>query len=163
MTLFEIDQRISEVLDNLVIDEETGEVTGAEELDTLSLEKDEKTKNVALYYLGLVAEGKALDEQKKKFDARLKATKAKAERLKNYLEECLHGEPFKCPEATISYRSSTAVEIDDGFVEWAKENMPGLLTYGEPTPNKTAIKELLTAGAPVSHAAIVSRQNIQIR
>lgn len=63
----------------------------------------------------------------------------------------------------ISYRKSTAVELDDNFVEWAQENADDLLTYKAPEPNKTAIKDRLKEGGELSHATLVERQNISIK
>ena len=48
-TLYEITDKYLKVLDNLEIDEETGEILNAEELDELSGAFEEKSEAVACY------------------------------------------------------------------------------------------------------------------
>ena len=50
MTLWEVDKRIRDILENgMHIDEETGEVLLPEDLDSLNIERDEKIEGIALY------------------------------------------------------------------------------------------------------------------
>ena len=50
MKLFEINAEINKLLDEMVVDETTGEIIdNTEEIEKLLLEKDEKIKNIALY------------------------------------------------------------------------------------------------------------------
>jgi len=49
---------------------------------------------------------------------------------------------IKLPWGTIRSRSSTRVEVDPAFVDWAQQNnRDDLLTYPAPKPNIAAIKE----------------------
>lgn len=64
MKLFEINAEINKLLDEMVVDETTGEIIdNTEEIEKLLLEKDEKIKNIALYYLNLCSDAKELKEQ----------------------------------------------------------------------------------------------------
>ena len=61
MTLWEVDKRISDILENgMHIDEETGEVFLPEDLDSLNIERDEKIEGIALYVKNLKAEAEAI-------------------------------------------------------------------------------------------------------
>ena len=73
MKLFEINAEINKLLDEMVVDETTGEIIdNTEEIEKLLLEKDEKIKNIALYYLNLCSDAKELKEQEEKFAKRRK-------------------------------------------------------------------------------------------
>jgi hypothetical protein len=50
------------------------------------------------------------------------------------------------------------------FAHWAQvNNRDDLLSYKEPTPNKTAIKAAIKSGQKISGASIVEKNNIQIK
>ena len=87
MTLFEIETAIGQALNNLTVDEETGEVKGYEELEKLQADKQEKIENIGKYIINLDAEAKALEEQEKKFAKRKQSAKKKAEYLKGLLSK----------------------------------------------------------------------------
>ena len=78
----------------------------------------------------------------------------------------LDGQKFSTSKVQISFRNSESVEIEDEkkFVDWAWDNeRDDLLTYKDPTPNKTAIKQLLKSGKTLNGVSIVKNQNIQIK
>lgn len=86
MKLFEINAEINKLLDEMVVDETTGEIIdNTEEIEKLLLEKDEKIKNVALYYLNICSDAKELKEQEEKFAKIRKAIENRAASLKEYL------------------------------------------------------------------------------
>lgn len=177
MKLFEIDNKIEDILNELEVDPETGlliesykvnPVTGEaislnEELENLLVEKDNKIKNVALYYLNLVSDANELEEQEKKFKARKEACKKKAERLKEFLSYYLNGEKREYPECVIKFGKSKVVELDSDFLTWAKENGQEYLRYKDPEPDKTKIKEAINGGISIEHASVVEKQNISIK
>ena len=177
MKLFEIDNKIKEVLDEITIDPDTGllvesyrvdETTGEtvdlnSELENLILQRDEKIKNVALYYLNLVSDANELEEQEKKFKERKDACKKQAERLKEFLSYYLNGEKKEFTECTIKFGKSKSVEVDSDFINWAKDNAKEYLRYKEPEVDKTKIKEAITGGKTVEHASIVEKTNISIK
>ena len=63
----------------------------------------------------------------------------------------------------MSFRKSNVVEVDNGFVGWAMQQNSELLTFKTPEPNKNEIKKLIESGEDVPYAAIVERQNLQIK
>ena len=62
-----------------------------------------------------------------------------------------------------SFRKSKSVEVDDEFINWAKNNQDELLIYKEPTANKTAIKEAIKGGKEFEFARIVENNNLNIK
>ena len=63
----------------------------------------------------------------------------------------------------IIKRKSTAVEVDDEFIDYAMKNNNDLLTYKQPEPNKTVIKGMLQGGFDIPHAELVERNNMSIK
>ena len=158
MNIYEIDQAITEL-----IDEETGEVSDFESFDRLFIARNEKIEGIALWYKNLAAEAKAIKEEKMKLAERQTAVEKKAESAKKLLDYALQGEKFESPRASVSYRKSSSVSLDAGFVDWAKENARDLLTYTEPKPSLTAIKQAIGNGREVDFASITVNQNITVK
>ena len=139
MNIYEIDNAMFSL-----IDEETGEIKDYEAFEELQMQREEKIENTALWYKNLVAENKA-------------------ENLKNFINRTLQGNKFATPKVAISYRKSTAVEVDDEFIDYAMKNNSDLLTYKQPEPNKAVIKEMLQGGFDIPHAELTVRNNMSIK
>ena len=80
-----------------------------------------------------------------------------------YLKKALNGEKFETARVKCAYRKTQAVECNDGFIEWARENADDLLSFKDPTPNKTKIKEAIKSGREVKFAAIVDGESLSIK
>lgn len=158
MNIYEIDNAMFSL-----IDEETGEIKDYEAFEELQMQKEEKIENVALWYKNLIAESKAIREEEKALSERRKSLEHRAESLKNFVNQMLQGNKFATSKVAISYRKSTAVEVDDEFIDYAMKNNSDLLTYKQPEPNKTAIKEMLQGGFDIPHAELVERNNMSIK
>lgn len=153
MKLYEINEQILNCIDN-----ETGELIDPEKLNELQIAKDEKIKNLGLWYKDLLAESTALKEEKEAFAAREKAAKNKAESIKNYLSYVLNGENFKTTECVISFRRSEKTVIDDIY------SLPkNFLKYSEPKADLTEIKKAIKNGEEIKGAHLEETQNIQIK
>lgn len=158
MNIYEIDNAMFSL-----IDEETGEIKDYEAFEELQMQREEKIENTALWYKNLVAESKAIREEEKALAERRKSLENKAESLKNFVNRTLNGNKFSTSKVAISYRKSTAVEVDDEFIDYAMKNNNDLLTYKQPEPNKTVIKEMLQGGFDIPHAELVERNNMSIK
>lgn len=158
MNIYEIDNAMFSL-----IDEETGEIKDYEAFEELQMQKEEKIENTALWYKNLVAESKAIREEEKALAERRKSLENKAENLKNFVNRTLNGNKFSTSKVAISYRKSTAVEVDDEFIDYAMKNNNDLLTYKQPEPNKTVIKGMLQGGFDIPHAELVERNNMSIK
>ena len=158
MNIYEIDNAMFSL-----IDEETGEIKDYEAFEELQMQKEEKIENTALWYKNLVAESKAIREEEKALAERRKSLENKAENLKNFINRTLDGNKFSTSKVAISYRKSTAVEVDDEFIDYAMKNNNDLLTFKRLEPNKTVIKGMLQGGFDIPHAELVERNNMSIK
>lgn len=158
MSIYEIDDAITSL-----VDMETGEIEDEKRFDALRMERTKKIENIGCFYKNLVAEAKAMRDEEANLAQRRKAVENKAERIKNLLVYALKGEKFESPKVRCSYRKSKSVQVDDGFVAWAEEHADDLLTFKEPTPNRTAIKASLADGREIEHAEIVTTERLQVK
>ena len=153
MEIYKINQAILDC-----IDAETGEIIDAEMLDKLQMEKSEKIENVACWIKDLKAEAEALKAEKMAFAERQRVAENKVESLKRYLAYALDGQAFKSTRASVSFRTSESVEIDDIYA--VDENY---LRYKEPEADKTAIKNAIKAGQEVAGATLVKSTSVIIK
>ncbi|MDE6834468.1 MAG: siphovirus Gp157 family protein [Ruminococcus sp.] len=152
MTLYEIDTRIAEC-----IDRETGEVIDVDRLSGLVMERDTKLENVALWIKNLDATAKAIKAERDILKTRQEQAEHKSDLLREWLSKALDGEKMETPKVKVSYRKSTAVEVDDRLPKkWCSKK----IVY---TPDKVAIKTAISNGKKITGAKIVERQNIQIK
>lgn len=157
MTLFDINKAILEF--DYEIDEETGEILNAEELDALELARDEKIEGVGLWIKNLQAEAEAVKKEKDAMADRQRRLEKKAESLKNYLAWALHGEKFSTPRIAMSWRKSESVLIpDEALLDDRFVNIQMIKK-----PDKKLIKDTLKAGLEVPGAELVTKQNLQIK
>ena len=162
MNIYQIDRQIEDLLAET--DPETGEILfDPEQLNTLMMEKERATEELALSYKNLTAEAGAIRTEAAALTDRARKVEKMAETAKRYLTAILGGEKFKTPRVSVGYRSSSHVELKEDFFDWAKNFAPRLLREKEPEPDKAEIKRLLKAGIPVQFATLVEENNIQIR
>lgn len=72
-------------LENVEIDEETGEVTGLDNLSAVELEAKQKIEATALYIREMGADTEALKAEIARLTARAKALETKTAKLKEYM------------------------------------------------------------------------------
>ena len=159
MTLYELTEAMRNF--DFDIDEETGEITNADELDRLEMDRNEKLKNCVFFYKNMKAEADALKAEKMNLQKRQQISERKAERMKEYLAFCLNGEKFE-PEddvrVRVTYRKSDQVECDD-FSKVSKE----YLRFKEPELDKTKIKKAINSGVAVAGCRLEKKMNILIK
>ena len=153
MNLYEIDSAIMDC-----VDMETGEIVDIERLSSLQMERDQKIEGVGCWIKNLLADAKALKEEKDNLAKRQKVAENKAASLKTFLSSYLNGEKFKTAKVAISYRKSDSVDIAEGAVIPEE-----YLKYSEPTPDKIGLKAALKAGEEFPGISIVTSNNIQIK
>lgn len=168
MKLYEL----SKDYESLILAIENGDVPEEAILDTLeSITSllDDKADNIACWIKQLTAEAEAIKAEEDKLKARRTAKLNRAERLTNYLAECLSNSgrtKIETARNVISFRKTPEkVVFDDEkkFIEWAMLNADSLLNYGKPTVDRTAVRVALENGAEIEGCRIESSQNIQIR
>lgn len=159
-SLYEINAQIEQAW-NAAVDPETGEIISeeaAQAVEQLTMAREDKIENLALYYKNLTAEAKALKNEKLALEARQSAAEKKAESIKKYLASSMNGEKYKSEKVAISWRKSESVSVDENAF------LPDdYMTFKEPVPNLTAIKKALKAGEKIDGATLTSSNNIQIK
>lgn len=156
MNLYEIDEAVMGC-----VDMETGEIIDTEQLDKLSMERNQKIENIALWIKNLNADAEAFKAEKQAFDARQKAAENKAASLKKWLSGYLAGNAFKSTKVAISFRRSESVQVND--INAIADFDDQYIKHAEPTADKTAIKKALKDGIAIPGAELVENQNIQIK
>lgn len=166
MTLYEIKQKYLDAMNNLSVDEETGEILGIEELAAIEGEFDDKAENVALYIKNLVAEANAIKAEETNLKARRDRLAKRADRLERYLNDMMTDagkDKLVSAKCEVKFTKGKRVEIDSSFIEWAMVHREDLLTYKSPEANKVAIKKAIGAGDEIPGAVIVETKSINIK
>lgn len=169
MKLYEI----AEEYESLMCAVESGDIPEeaiADTLESITSLLEDKADNIACLIKNLTAEAEAIKAEKKNLEDRIKAKERRVESLKAYLSGVLirsgYGErKLETARNRISFRKSKGVAIDNecDFMIWAQDNRNDLLTYKDPTINRTAIKKAIEDGEEVVGAHIEDRLNIQIK
>ena len=140
------------------IDLKTGEIIDVERLHGLQMERRQKIRNIACWIKNLLADARAYEEEEKTFATRKTAAKNKADSLKQYLSDCLHGEKIQDKEFSIGWRKSQRIHIDEGAV------IPA--AYLIPVPDKVdrqGLKDALRQGVLLPGITLMEYNNIQIQ
>ncbi len=161
MRLFEIVDSVEHILE-LSTDRETGEISeaGLAELKALDMDIEDKLVNTALYLKGVEAERDAVAKAAKELADRAKIHTRQADRLREYLRsnmERVGHEGLSDPRVKLSWRSSTAVVVEDGA------SLPVELLAVKTSPNKKAIGDLLKSGTEVEGCRLETRRNLQVK
>lgn len=160
MKLYEIAPALRFALDDIVVDEETGEILQADALHAVEAEAAEKIEATALYLRELDAEAKAAKEEADRMLARVKSMQKRSDYLKAMLLDALHATgKVKTARASVSIRTTQAVAIDEGA------NLPEAYTTVKHivSPNKVAIKQALLDGVEVPGCSLEARESVSIR
>lgn len=157
MTLFEIDDAILNF--EFEVDEETGEILNAQDLDDLKMAREDKIEGVGLWIKNLEAEAAAVKAEKDNMADRQRRLEKKAESLKGYLAYALQGEKFSTPKIALSWRRSESVVITDEHL--LPENCLNVTIVKK--PDKKVIKDALKAGKDIMGAELIEKQNLQIK
>lgn len=160
MKLYEIAPALRFALDDIVVDEETGEILSSDALHAVEAQAAEKIEATALYLRELDAEAKAAKEEADRMLARVKSMQKRSDYLKAMLLDALHATgKVKTGRVTVSIRTTKAVEIAEGA------DLPEAYTTVKTTvsPNKIAIKQALLDGVEVSGCHLEARESVSIR
>ena len=139
--------------------------TVADTLDSLTGALEHKALSMAMLVRSLESEAAAeklwADNAKKHADAK----QARADEVRAYIsQEMLRCEigKFSAPGIALSFRKSSAVEIDDASLvpaEFCEPPTPA----PPPAPSKMLLKPALSDGRAVPGARLVWRQHLQIK
>lgn len=161
MTIFEIDQRITEL-----VDPDTGELLDLDAFLELQMEREQKIESMALWVKELSATASAIKAEVDTLMERKRVADRRCESLKRYLAEILQGEKFSTPRCAVSFRKSTSVQVDDTekLVRWLEQNgLDDCVKYKEPEVSKAEVGKLLKSGMPVPFAHLENKQSVGVK
>lgn len=166
MNLYEINERISGLLEGSV-DEETGELlTDFSELDALLMERDEKRENIACWIVNMRSEADAIKAQEKVLYDRRKALEKKLDSVTEYLRETSHGEELRTARVSVTFRKnpqSVSITDENRFLDWAMAHGDTFLRYKAPDIDKTAVKKQLQAGGIIPGAELEQKITMVVK
>lgn len=160
MRLYEIDNSIRLFWEKIA--DQDGELTDEDikTLDELNVARDDKIKAYGVLIRELDGESEELSKEIK----RLKDLALKKEKLRDKLFGTLENfltineiPKFESKEVTISFRKSTALEIDEGV------KIPKAFLRLKTETDRTALKEFLKNGGEVYGCRLKENRNMQIK
>jgi hypothetical protein len=161
MNLYWVDNAIYKLYDEFV-DPETGELTDpdafAERYAELEISREEIIENTLLLYKNCVSDAEAIAAEIKTLKARQAALEKRADRLKADASDALNGEKFQTAKVAVSWRKSTAAEVDESLCP--EEYITTKVTTA---PDKKAITAALKAGQEIPGCKLVERVNMSVR
>lgn len=162
MNLYELTTELAQAMNNLVIDEETGEVSGFEAVDALDVAFEDKAEAYALTIKNLLAFANEAKGEADKLKARADAAKNRADQLKQHLALSMNAvgkNKLETARAALSFRKSTVVNITDENA--LRDDLWKVTMKRE--PNKTEIGKLMKSGETVPGAELETRMNLQVK
>ena len=171
MKLYEVNEEILRLTDQITVDEETGEISGdvdavCSQLEALQMERRSILEFLARLVLNLRADIAALKaEETRLHDRRIRLEK-KVERLLQILDRECAGEKTDLGVATLQYRKTTRVEVSDTAkaVSWLKRRkLTDCFRIPAPEVAKAEVKKLLSAGTRVPGCALVEARSSSLK
>lgn len=171
MKLYEINEEILRLTDQITVDEETGEISGdvdsvCEQIGALQMERRSILEFLAKLVLNLRADIAALKAEEDRLRDRRTRLEKKVERLLQILDRECAGEKTDLGVATLQYRKTSRVEVTDAAkaVSWLKRRkLTDCFRVPAPEVAKTAVKKLLAAGTKVPGCALVEDRSYSLK
>lgn len=161
-SLYDINSALFEALEAVTVDEETGEVVGAEAVRELQEMSAEKLTNIAKYIRQKQALVNEMNEHIKIVRDRMKTQEKTIEYLERLVVgglETLKIKKIDAPDIRVSTRKSTSLEIFDKD-QIPKEYMLEILTV---KPDVAGMKAAIKAGKEIAGARLVENQNLSLK
>lgn len=170
--LYWVDNKIKKLYDRFT-DAETGELCDWKDEDgniiapveeffkqfeALNMERKDVIENLLLGYKNDTAEAEAIKLEIGRLAARKKYCEKRAERFKAAAADALNGEPYTSGKVAVSWRPSTAVEVDESLCP--KKYMRKKVVIA---PDKLSITAALKAGAKIKGCKLVERMNMSVK
>lgn len=171
MKLYEINEEILRLTDQIAVDEETGEVLCDMDaitagIEALQMERRSILEYLAKLVLNLRSEAAAVKAEETRLRDRRSRLEKKEGRLMQILDRECGGEKTDLGVATLNYRRTTRVDVTDvaKAVSWLKRRK-FLDCFRIPAPEvaKTEVKKLLTAGTKVPGCALVEDRSYSLK
>ena len=170
MKLYEINEEILRLTDQIVIDEETGEIgcdleNICSQIDSLRMEKQSILEYLAKLALNLRAEQAAVKAEETRLHDRRVSLEKKEKRLLQVLDRECKGEKTDLGVATLNYRKTSRVNVTDrnAAVIWLQENHEDFIRYQEPEISKNDVKKLLAEGTVIPGCSLVEERSYSLK
>lgn len=162
LKLYQIPAFMRQALDNLEIDEETGEILNADGLHSIELSAKDKIANTARYIRECTVLLDAMKTAKQNIDARMKTLQKRIDYLAGLSLDGLQAlgiNKIEEPDIRIGTRKSVSTVIED------EETIPSKFVTIVQTEkiNRTEIKKAIQAGEDVPGAHLVENINLSIK
>lgn len=171
MKLYEINNEILRLADQIEVDEDTGEIKGnADELfnqlDALQMERQSVLEYLAKLVLNTRSEASSLKAEEQRLKERRVRLEKKTGRLLAVLDRECAGEKTDLGVATFAYRKTSHVEIADSAmaVSWLKSNnYTSCYRVPEPEISKSEVKKLINSGTEVPGCAVIEDRSYSLK
>ena len=171
MNLYEINEEILRLTDQIAVDEETGEILCDLDaiyagIDALQMERRSILEYLAKLVLNLRSEAAAVKAEETRLRDRRTRLEKKEARLMQILDRECAGEKTDLGVATLNYRRTTRVDVTDAAkaVSWLKRRkFTDCFRVPAPEVAKAEVKKLLTAGAKVPGCALVEDRSYSLK
>lgn len=162
MHIYDLNKQIAALSEQEWVDPDTGEILDedvANALNALTLERDEKIENVALWYKDVLAEAEAIKAEENKLASRRRGKERLAESLKRFLDFACAGQKFSSPRVAISFRNvvNGKTVIDDPTL------IPMAFQKVVTEPIKSEISKAIKAGIDVPGAHLEDSHSVIVR
>ena len=171
MHLYEINEQIRQLVQQLDVDEETGEILASsddimQQLNTLDMERSRILEYLAKVVLEARSEAAALKAEEDRLCKRRSALEHREERLMQVLDRECAGQKTDLGVATLRYRATTRVDVADSAraINWLRRHkLQDCIRVRDPEVDKTAVRRLLTGGSKIPGIELVSSQSCSLR
>ncbi len=170
MKLYEVNEEILRLTDQLGVDEETGEVTGdldevCAQIGALQMERRSILEFIAKLVLNLRSDISSLKAEEARLHDRRARLEKNAERLLGILDRECGGEKTDLGVATLQYRRTTRVEVTDAVkaVDWLRRRkLTDCFRIPAPEVAKAEVRKLLSAGTMVPGCELVEDRSYSL-
>jgi len=170
MKLYEVNQAIEDLISKLDPDPETGEVTASddvlEQLHAMEKERSRILEYLAKLVLNCRSESASLKAEENRLAERRRGLERREDRLMQILDRECNGQKTDCGVATINYRATSRVEVQDSktAISWLKRHKHlDCFRTPEPEVNKADVKKLLTAGEQIPGLNLVQDRSCSLK
>lgn len=171
MHLYEINAEMALLMQQLEVDEETGEILASSEdilrqLHALDMERSRILEYLAKLVLDTRAEAASLKAEEERLAKRRKACERREERLMEVLDRECGGQKTDLGIATLRYRATSRVEVSDATkaINWLRRHKcSDCIRVREPEIDKTAVRRLLNDGSSIPGIALVTGQSCHLK
>ena len=171
MKLYEIDQKLEDLILQLEPDPETGEIPANEdeiiaEINALAMKREDILQYLAKLAINTKATIQSMKAEEKRLKDRRTRMESRHDRLIAILDRECGGEKTELGVATLCYRKSSRVEItdEDAAFKWLKETgHDDCYRIPKPEISKLYVGKLLDAGDDVPGAERVASVSCYLR